>query len=219
MEMTNLMKQKISNGREYRMMDVECRDLEQENYTIQGYATTFNQPYHLYYFDDKGHEVKEQIDRNAFANTDMQDTILQFDHEGKVYARISNETLKLEIDDHGLFITADLGGTKGGRDLYEEIRGGYINKMSFGFTVADDEIKADGADYLRTVKSIGKLFDVSVVSIPANDFTEVSARSHCDGVIAEIESERVQTEAEARARAEQRESLLNRIKALKGENR
>lgn len=212
--MNEMMKKKIEQGREYRKMEMEARaDLDE--YIVEGYATTFDQPYHLYSID--GGEVKEQVSRDAFANTDMNDTIMQYDHEGRVFARISNDTLKLSVDDHGLLVRAYLGGTEIGRNLYEEIKGGYTNKMSFGFTVTDDEIKEDGRDYLRTIKSIGKLYDVSAVSLPANDFTEISARSHCDGAIAEIEAERLRLEDERRAAAEKRESLAERLKALKGE--
>ena len=218
MEMTELMQKKLNDGREYRLMNMECREAENEDdYTIEGYATTFNQPYHLYYYNDKGGEVREQVSDRAFEETDMSDTILQFDHEGKVYARISNNTLELKTDEHGLFVRANLGGTKIGRDLYEEIKGGYINKMSFGFTVAEDSLDPDGTDYLRTIRKVGRLYDVSVVSIPQNDFTEISARSHCDGVIAEIEAERLQAEEEARKLCEQKESLLEKVKALRGE--
>ena len=162
-------------------------------------------------------EVREMVSRDAFADTDSRDTILQFDHEGKVYARVSNDTLKLSVDDHGLFVRAYLGGTEIGRNLYEEIKGGYINKMSFGFTVEEDEMKPEGDGYLRTIKSIGKLFDVSAVSIPANDYTEISARNHIDGAIDEIEAERLRLEEERRALAEQKENLLKKLKGLKGE--
>ena len=215
--MNELMKKKIDNGREYRKMTMEVRsvDSDADKYYVEGYATTFDEPYHLYYYDDKGHEVKEQVSRNAFDNTDMSDVILQYDHEGRVFARLSNDTLKLNIDDHGLFIRAYLGGTEIGRNLYEEIKGGYTNKMSFGFTVTDDSFEEDGSDYLRTIKSIGKLYDVSAVSIPANDFTEISARNHCDGAIAEIETERARLEEERKALEEQKENLLSKLKALR----
>lgn len=206
---------KIEQGREYRKMALEVKS-EGDDYIVEGYATTFNEPYHLYYYDDAGHEVKEMVDRNAFEHTDMSDVIMQYDHEGKVYARLSNNTLELKTDDHGLFVRAYLGGTEIGRNLFEEIKGGYTNKMSFGFTVEDESMEADGKDYLRTIKAIGKLYDVSAVSIPANDFTEISARSHCDGVIAEIESERIRAEEEARKLAEQKEILLEKVRALKG---
>lgn len=213
--MTEAIKKKIEQGREYRKMILEVRETEEENdYTVTGYATTFDEPYTLYGIGD-GKVVKEQVSRNAFDNTDRSDTIMQFDHEGVVFARLSNETLKLTVDDHGLFVEAYLGGTSNGRNLYEEIKGGYINKMSFGFTVTDDDLVEADYGYLRTIKAIGKLYDVSAVSIPANDFTEISARSHCDGAIAEIEAERLHAEEEARKLAEQKESLSERLKALR----
>ena len=210
--MTEAIKKKIENGREYRSMLMEA-NTDNDEYIVEGYATTFNQPYPLYHVDSK--LVEEQIDRNAFDKTDMGDTILQYDHEGKVYARISNNTLELKTDEHGLFVRAYLGGTQSGRNLYEEIKGGYTNKMSFGFTVEKDDFTETKNGYLRTIRSIGKLFDVSAVSLPANDFTEISARSHCDGVIAEIEAERLRAEEEARKLAEQKESLSERLKALR----
>ena len=213
--MTEAMKKKIEQGREYRKMILEVRETEEENdYTVTGYATTFDEPYTLYGIGD-GKVVKEQVSRNAFDNTDRSDTIMQFDHEGNVFARLSNDTLKLTVDDHGLFVEAYLGGTSNGRNLYEEIKGGYINKMSFGFTVTDDELAEADYGYLRTIKAIGKLYDVSAVSIPANDYTEISARNHIDGAIDEIETERIRLEEERKALEEKKENLVERLKALK----
>lgn len=223
MEMTEKMQQKIDNGREYRKMTMEVRSVDDDSsdMIVEGYATTFDQPYHLYNtVNSKGVEVevKEQVDRHAFDDTDMSDVIMQYDHEGRVFARLSNKTLELKTDDHGLFVRANLGGTQIGRNLYEEIKGGYTNKMSFGFTVTDDEFLENKDGYLRTIKAIGKLYDVSAVSLPANDFTEISSRKHCDGAIAELETERAKAEEEARLLAEKKESLQNRLKALKGVN-
>lgn len=213
--MTEAMQKKIEQGREYRKMILEVKEAEDNNdYEVKGYATTFDEPYTLYGIGD-GKVVKEQVSKDAFLNTDRSDTIMQYDHEGRVFARVSNDTLKLTVDDHGLLVEAYLGGTEIGRNLYEEIKGGYTNKMSFGFTVTDDDFVEADYGYLRTIKAIGKLYDVSAVSIPANDFTEISARSHCDGAIAEIEAERLRLEEERKALAEKRESLVNRLKALK----
>ena len=212
--MTEAMKKKIEQGREYRKMLLEVKDTEDTDYTVTGYATTFDEPYTLYGIGD-GKVVKEQVSRNAFDNTDRSDTIMQFDHEGVVFARLSNDTLKLTVDDHGLFVEAYLGGTSNGRNLYEEIKGGYINKMSFGFTVTDDELAEADYGYLRTIKAIGKLYDVSAVSIPANDYTEISARNHIDGAIDEIETERICLEEERKALEEKKENLVERLKALK----
>lgn len=213
--MTEAINKKIEQGREYRKMILEVKEAEDNNdYEVKGYATTFDEPYTLYGIGD-GKVVKEQVSKDAFLNTDRSDTIMQYDHEGRVFARVSNDTLKLTVDDHGLLVEAYLGGTEIGRNLYEEIKGGYTNKMSFGFTVTDDDFVEADYGYLRTIKAIGKLYDVSAVSIPANDFTEISARSHCDGVIAEIEAERLRAEEEARKLAEQKESLSERLKALR----
>lgn len=212
--MTEAMKKKIEQGREYRKMLLEVKDTEDTDYTVTGYATTFDEPYTLYGIGD-GKVVKEQVSRNAFDNTDRSDTIMQYDHEGVVFARLSNDTLKLTVDDHGLFVEAYLGGTSNGRNLYEEIKGGYINKMSFGFTVTDDDLAEADYGYLRTIKAIGKLYDVSAVSIPANDYTEISARNHIDGAINEIETERIRLEEERKALEEKKENLVERLKALK----
>lgn len=210
--------QKIENGREYRSMMLDI--VNGEELIVEGYATTFDEPYHLYFFDDERgrHEVFEQVDRNAFNDADMSDVILQYDHEGRVFARLSNGTLELSQDDHGLKVRANLGGTQIGRGLYEEIKGGYTNKMSFGFTVADDYIESmNDGNFIRTIRRVGKLFDVSAVSYPQNNYTEISARSHCEGVIAEIEAERLHAEEEARIKEERMEKLLKRLETLKGE--
>lgn len=186
------LEEKIKSGRQYRTMQMSAK--EDEEYRVQGYATTFNEPYLLYEYDDV--KVYEQVSEKAFDDCDMSDVIMQYDHEGRVFARISNNTLSLKVDDRGLLIDANLGGTELGRGLYEDIQGGYITKMSFGFVVDEDEIEEvrsdEGVIVTRTITKIGKLYDVSAVSIPANDMTEISARGFCDGVIAEIEAERLQ---------------------------
>lgn len=205
-------KEKLTEGRQYRAI-VEVRALGDEagSKVVEGYATTFNQPYELWR-SGPDYVFMEQVDRNAFDETDMSDVILQYDHEGRVFARTGNGTLELEADDHGLHIRADLGGTEIGRQLYEEIKGGYTDKMSFGFTVDKDErlIQEDNESgtvtVLRTITRIGKLYDVSAVSLPANNATEISARSWCDGVIAQL--------TEERRKAEERERQIKKIKIL-----
>ena len=215
--MTELLNKKIENGREYRSMVMEIKDAD--DYMVEGYATTFGQSYHLYDTKDRNGnevEVREIVSKDAFNNTDMSDVIMQYDHEGRVFARQSNQTLGLEIDDHGLLIRAYLGGTEIGRNLYEEIKGGYTDKMSFGFTVADDSMEFVDGYYLRSLNAIKKIYDVSAVSLPANDMTAIySARKQCDGVIEELETERARVEEEARIIAEKREHLLSKVKTLR----
>ena len=209
--------------REYRKINaaqMETRTAEDGGKIVEGYATTFNQPYELW--RDAEMTVNEQVDRNAFEETDMTAVIMQYDHEGRVFARISNGTLELSADEHGLHIRANLGGTEIGRQLFEEINGGYTNKMSFGFTVTGDERKitkdADGhVTVLRTITKIGKLYDVSAVSLPANDATEISARMISDGLIAEVQEEiraEEEREREKQALEERRSAALERLNNL-----
>ena len=187
------------SNREYRNMTMQIREVEDqaEAMIVRGYASTFDEPYTLYETDDWRFE--EMVDRGAFENTDMSDVIMQYDHEGRVFARNKNNTLSVTPDEHGLLIEADLGGTELGRQLYEEIRGGYTDKMSFGFTVDAEDIldtKAEDGKALtvRTIKSVRKLYDVSAVSIPANDATEISVRSLADGEIERLQAERLAAE-------------------------
>ena len=193
---------KISE-REYRQINfgqIEIREADDGKKVVEGYATTFDQEYTLY--SSGNYELRESIDRHAFDETDMKDVIMQYDHEGRVFARKSNGTLQLEADDHGLKIRADLGGTEIGRQLYEEIKGGYTTKMSFGFTVSkqertEEEIE-DKIIIHRKITGIKKLYDVSAVSLPANDATEITSRNLGEGVIAEVKQEKLAREARER---------------------
>ena len=58
-------------------------------YYVEGYASTFNDPYVLFE-DFYGTKYIEVISPDAFREADMSDVILQFDHAGRVYARMSN---------------------------------------------------------------------------------------------------------------------------------
>lgn len=216
MTINDKLAKKLEQGREYRnTFAIEVRSAEEakeNDYTVKGYATTFNEPYLLYDWGD--YKVYEQIDARAFDDCDMNDVIMQYDHSGRVFARTSNETLQLRTDSHGLYIEADLGGTEAGRALYEEIKGGYTTKMSFGFIVAEDkrEVINDRENNIttvnRTITKISKLFDVSAVSLPANDGTDISARKFGEGVVAELKAER--------QRAEEIEMQKQKIRILGG---
>lgn len=211
--------------REYRDLTVKAIP---DNYRVKGFATTYNQPYHLFTdtYDDYTIEYKEQVDKHAFDNTDMSDTILQYNHEGRVFARMSNGTLALNKDnDEGLEIDAFLGGTEIGRQLYEEIKGGYTNKMSFGFKVRGDRLELQergntGEVWLRTITDISKVFDVSAVSLPANDFTSISAKRYAEGVSENVRAELLKAREEEKKATERLQKLAEletRISKLKGE--
>lgn len=195
----------ICKEREYRAMAVTLPN--EEEYIVEGYATTFDDPYVL--FSDGDRDFSEVVDRHALEGTDISDVIFQYDHSGMVYARTKNDTLQLSTDEHGLKIRADLGSTEASRQMYEAISAGLVDQMSFAFVV-------DGEDYdkntrTRTITHIKKLYDVSAVSIPANPGTEISARSAFEGY---IEAERLEE-----LEAEKRRELITEVKnLLKGDN-
>ena len=181
----------IRTEREYRSFNIELRDQESaEDYKVRGYASTF-EPYVLYEYE--GIQYSEQIDRDAFSGADMSDVIFLYNHEGMVHARMKNGTLSVRTDDHGLYIEADLSSTTQSRELYESIKSGLIDQMSFAFTVRTDEY--DKKTHTRTIKAFDKIYDVSAVSIPANpgtDISAVSARDYFNGVIEAEKAERLE---------------------------
>lgn len=178
--------------------DGDNKRLDTEFY-VEGCASTFNDPYVL--FEDwDGNEYHEIISPDAFKDADMSDVIMQYDHEGKVLARMSNGTLIVEPDAHGLFIAADLSGSQAARDLYEEISNGLVTRMSWAFSVGADEYDRDSKT--TTITRVKKVYDVSAVSLPADPNTEISARNLLNGVIEQSRKELARRKyALAKARA------------------
>lgn len=193
----------VREGREYR--DIAFGQFGTTGhgdggYTVEGYATVFDVPYEF------GHGTFEVISSGAFDGADMSDVIFQYDHEGRVMARQRNGTLVVEPDGHGLHIRADLGGSEDGRRLHEEIANGLVDKMSWGFTVAEDGWDYDPATRTSTVTKVEKVYDVSAVSIPACALTSISARSYLDGAIEEA------MERESHQRAAMRRRVAIRMR-------
>jgi len=185
----------ITKNREYRNLQIEKRQSEEKekDYLVRGYASTF-EPYVLF-TDEDGVDYSEQIDPTAFDEADLSDVIFLYNHDGMVYARQKNGTLKISTDKHGLLTETDLSSTQASRDLYDAIDSGLIDQMSFAFTVAEDEY--DRKTHTRIIHRIGKVYDVSAVSIPANpttDIATVSARDYFNGVIEAEKTERLERE-------------------------
>lgn len=187
------------------------------DYYVEGYASTFNDPYMLYKWDDV--EYWEVIDPDAFRDCDMGDVIFQYDHNGRVFARQSNDTLVVEPQLHGLFIAADLGSTSSSRGMYEDISAGLVTRMSWAFMPDWDEVEdvydEEERKLTSVIHKVDRIYDVSAVSLPADPNTEISARSHFDGAIERIAAERLQSALEAqRADELRRKRMAMRAKAL-----
>lgn len=210
----------IKSDREYRNFEVRALEQTEEGQeqkkVVSGYASTFENAYTLY--DDGEYVFREIIDSHAFDDTDMEDVIMQYNHEGRVFARASNGTLRVNADEVGVAIEADLGGTELGRQIYDEVRGGYTNKMSVGMKIdrsrdvwTSEQLNGKTVE-TRRVMRVARLYDVSAVSIPANDATSISVRALVDGVIDKIKAERL----EAKKLELERRRLEIRARALAG---
>ena len=159
-------------------------------YYVEGYATTFDDPYTLFEDAYDGWKYVEIIDRHALDDADMSDVIFQYDHQGRVYARNTNNTLHFEANDHGFFIAADLSKTSLARQMYEDISVGNVTRMSWAFIPVEEEYAEDRENKVFTTRimRVKKVFDVSAVSYPADPNTEISARHLVNG---EIEARRL----------------------------
>jgi HK97 family phage prohead protease len=181
-----------NNNREYRSMEMRTAP-QIGSHFVEGYASTF-EPYVLFRDEETGIDYSEQIMPDAFDGADLSDVVFRVDHEGAVYARTSAGTLRLNTDEHGLGMRADLSKTQRARYLFEDIEAGNYPKMSFAFVVAEDHF--DRATHTRIIDRIAKVFDVSPVSFPANPTTElsVSTRDYFNGVIEVEKAERLERE-------------------------
>lgn len=190
---------------------VRADEAETAKMIIEGYPIVFDKETYI----DLGFDGwYEKVDRNAFANADMSDVCLKYNHNDNIFilARTRNESLKLTIDDHGVFIHAELIDTTTNRDIYEMVRNGLLTEGSFAFTVEEwtetiDEEKA----VHRTINEIGKLFDVAICPNGAyGDLTEIYARSY-----SLLESKK-EDKAEALKRCEVlRLKNINKIKLMR----
>lgn len=196
----------MKKNREYRSFDFELREKENEK-TVEGVAIVYDTPT-LMYESDSGVKFYEKISSHALEGTDMSDVIFNINHEGRPVARLRNKTLQLFNEKEGLKIKAVLSGTELGRNLYEEIEGGYIDKMSFAFTIRESSYDID--THTRTITKIKKLYDVSAVNVPAYDETSLNARSFFE----EEYSKEIRALEQAQVLKEKRELLIERINKI-----
>lgn len=193
----------ITKDREYRAFQFE--ENNEEEMRIEGVPIVFEQPTKM--FERDGIPYYEVIDRNALMGADMSDVVLNVNHEGKAAAKTKNGTLNIVTRDNDVFISADLSKNATGRELHESIRNGFFDKMSFAFTVAEQEYEKETRT--RRIKKIGRLYDVSAVDVPAYNQTSIQARSFF-----ELESEK---EIMEMMECEKRKKQLELRLRLKGE--
>ena len=146
----------------------------------------------------------EIIDRRAFDGCNMRDVPLRYNHSDNVpiLARTRNNSLQLSIDSKGLKIRAELLDTQDARDMYKRIKSGLISSMSFAFSVRQDgeQISSRNGVPVRRITGFERLFDCSVVDVPAYEAATVCARS-----LELAEGWRAEQEQAAAAEQEKRE--------------
>ncbi len=184
----------VKPERQYRSMSMtvqpQSEKLIDSDYYVEGYAANYER-YLLW--EDGASSVYEQFTRENFEGVDLSDVIMQYNHQGEVFARCKNGSLIVRTDDKGLFIAADLGQTQRGREVYEMISKGMIDKMSWSFI--PEGMHFDSKTRTVTYSGIKKIFDVSAVSIPANDTTDIHVKSFVDGEITKAMQELHRREA------------------------
>lgn len=164
-----------------RLMQVRILEgLEEPNdqMIIEGKAITFDEETVL--FEHDGIQYKEIIARGAMDAADLSYAYLKYNHSSNIMAmaRTKNNTLQIEVRDDGVWIRALLANTTAGRDLYELVKSGIIDRMSFAFTIKDETY--DKQAHTWTVRKIDKLYDVAAVEVPAYENTLLFARRFGD---------------------------------------
>lgn len=184
------------NKKETRFSEIRFEETEGKM-ILEGYALTFDEQYLI---GDEEYGFYEVIDRNALNSTLMKDVPMKYNHMDTflIIARTKNKSLTLTIDEVGLKVRAELLDTSSNEDIYKMVRAELLDKMSFAFTVSKQSWDRSGKVPIRRILGIERLYDVSVVDVPANDGTSIYARS-----LELVESElRAMDLAEANKKAE-----------------
>lgn len=177
---------------------------------ITGRPIVFNQKTDLGLFD-------EVIESGALTNTDLTDVRFLVNHDlnGIPLARSrrnnGNSTMTLSVDERGLFIRVvlDIENNAEARALYSAVKRGDITGMSFMFAVRDEIWENLETDHpTRRITDIATVVEVSAVTFPAYDATEINARSE-----AALDSARSAMEIARQQRAEALDSDLELARA------
>lgn len=153
-------------------VSAETRMDDDGNLHVEGYAAVFGQEANI------GGMFREVIERGAFADAiGRDDVVFLINHDGLPLARTRSGTLRLEEDDRGLKMSTVLDANDPDvKSISGKMMRGDLDKMSFGFYPEVQEWDESGDIPLRKLKRVS-LFDVSIVTTPAYEGTEIALRS------------------------------------------
>lgn len=192
--------------KEIRTATLNLTNNDENKMVLEGYAIVFNEETLI---GDSKRGFREMIMSDALKDTSIKDVPLKYNHMDNflVIARTKNGSLKLSVDEHGLKIRAELLDTQTNKDIYKMVQNGLLDKMSFAFTVKSQEWDRSGEIPLRKITSIERLYDVSIVDLPAYEGTSICSRS-LDFVESELRAMDLEED-------EKRKSLIRRKINLK----
>lgn len=191
--------------KETRLAEVELRE-EDEKMILEGYAILYNEETLI---GTREYGFIESIDPNALSEDAIKDVPMKYNHMDSflIIARTKNKSLELTSDEKGLKVGAELLDTQHNKDIYKMVKSGLLEKMSFAFTVKEQIWNHDGNVPKRLITKIDRLYDVSIVDIPAYDNTSIFARS--------LESMDLELRAMDLAKKKDREVLIRKRLNLK----
>jgi len=195
----------MSKQKEIRLAEVELTEVE-DKMILEGYAIIYNDETLI---GDEEYGFYETISPDAITADAIKDVPMKYNHNDAflIIARTKNGSLELTSDDIGLKVRAELLDTQTNRDIYKMVKSGLLDKMSFAFTVKEQIWNHDGNIPKRLITKIDRLYDVSIVDIPAYDNTSIFARS--------LESMDLELRAMDLAKKKDREVLIRKRLNLK----
>ncbi len=185
----------------------ERKSNDNDTLLFTGYASVFDKPYGVR--DSRG-QYNETIKPGAFKKTlkEQDDVRFLVNHDGIPLARTSSGTLQLEEDDYGLFVRAELDPSNPTvAEVSSAMKRGDLNEMSFAFAAIKDNFDNNGEN--REVNE-ARLFDVSVVTYPANPWAGAKLRG-LD--IEDLHKELVEARSGDKA-TEILESFINKVESI-----
>ena len=161
--------------KEVRLAEMRVEEAE-DKMILEGYAIVFEEETLI---GDEERGFREVISRDSLSKANMKDVPLKYNHMDSflILARTKNKSLSLSVDEKGLKVHAELLNTTTNQDVYKMVKAGLLDKMSFAFTVKKQSWDRKAEIPLRRIEEIDRLFDVSVVDLPAYEGTSIYSRS------------------------------------------